>query len=138
MDVYFEAAGHARENRLAGQVSLFEDSSETGEESLPIEEQDPWSAAVRLEYERELLGFYFSGHPLDDFAVEWKERTTFNLARLENIPSGEQGQVVGLLRSLRVVVTRKGDRMAIGSIEDYRGELELVAFPRRTRRIRRP
>jgi DNA polymerase III subunit alpha len=129
MDVYFEAAGHARENRLAGQVSLFEDASETGEESLPIEEQEPWSAAVRLEYERELLGFYFSGHPLDDFAVEWKERTTINLARLENIPSGEQGQVVGLLRSLRVVVTRKGDRMAIGSIEDYRGELELVAFP---------
>ena len=82
MDTYFEAASHTRENRLAGQTSLFEDSGETGEDSLPIEELEPWSAAVRLEYERELLGFYFSGHPLDDFQTEWKERTTVNLGRL--------------------------------------------------------
>lgn len=129
MDVYFEAAGHTRENRLAGQASLFEDSGETGEATLPIEEQEAWSAAVRLEYERELLGFYFSGHPLDDYSREWKERTTVNLARLDSAPTGEQVQVVGLLRSLRTVVTKKGERMAIGQLEDYRGELELVAFP---------
>jgi len=129
MDTYFEAASHTRENRLAGQTSLFEDSGETGEDSLPIEELEPWSAAVRLEYERELLGFYFSGHPLDDFQTEWKERTTVNLGRLEGAPIGEQVQAVGLLRALRVVITKKGDRMAIGQLEDYRGELELVAFP---------
>ncbi|MFO8044157.1 MAG: OB-fold nucleic acid binding domain-containing protein, partial [Alkalispirochaeta sp.] len=129
MDVYFEAASHTRENRLAGQTSLFEDSGETGEATLPIEEQDPWSAAIRLEYERELLGFYFSGHPLDDYAQEWKERTTVNLSRLDTAPTGEPVQVVGLLRALRMVVTKKGDRMAIGQLEDYRGELELVAFP---------
>ncbi|HKK47662.1 MAG TPA: OB-fold nucleic acid binding domain-containing protein, partial [Alkalispirochaeta sp.] len=129
MDVYFEAASHTRENRLAGQTSLFEDSGETGEATLPIEEQEPWSAAVRLEYERELLGFYFSGHPLDDYSQEWRERTTVNLARLEHAPTGEPVQVVGLLRALRTVITKKGDRMAIGHIEDYRGELELVAFP---------
>jgi DNA polymerase-3 subunit alpha len=129
MDVFFEAASHTRENRLAGQTSLFEDSGETGEARLPIEELPAWSAAQRLEYERELLGFYFSGHPLDDFQKEWKERTTVNLSRLETAPTGEAVQVVGLLRALRVVVTKKGDRMAIGQLEDYRGELELVAFP---------
>ena len=129
LDVFFEAASHTRDNRLAGQTSLFEQTGETGEASLPIVEQAPWSAAERLEHERELLGFYFSGHPLDDFRSEWSERTTVNLARLDTAPMGEQLQVVGLLRALRVVITKKGERMAIGQVEDYRGELELVAFP---------
>lgn len=129
MDVYFEAANHTRENRRAGQVSLFDDSGETGEESLPVEELPEWNAATRLEYERELLGFYFSGHPLDDYRTEWSERTTANLGRLESASKGESIQVVGLLRSLRTVVTRKGDRMAFGRIEDYRGDVEIVAFP---------
>ena len=129
MDVYFEAANHTRENRRAGQTSLFDDTGETGEARLPIDEVPEWNAATRLEYERELLGFYFSGHPLDDFRTEWKERTTVNLGRLETLSSGEVVQIVGLLRSLRTVVTKKGDRMAFGQIEDYRGEIELVAFP---------
>ncbi len=129
MDVYFEAASHTRENRRAGQTSLFEDTGETGEASLPVEEIPEWNAATRLEYERELLGFYFSGHPLDDYREEWKERTTINLGRLESAATGETVQVVGLLRTLRTVVTKKGDRMAFGYIEDYRGEVEMVAFP---------
>ena len=129
MDIYFEAASHTRENRLAGQVSLFDDTGVTGEASLPVEEVPEWNATTRLEYERELLGFYFSGHPLDDFKKEWKERTTVNLGRLENTPTGETVQVLGLLCSLRTVVTRKGDRMAFGVIEDYHGQVELVAFP---------
>lgn len=129
MDVYFEAASHTRENRQAGQTSLFDDTGETGEESLPIEEIPEWNAATRLEYERELLGFYFSGHPLDDYKTEWRERTTVNLGRLETASTGESVQIVGLLRGIRTVVTKKGDRMAFGQIEDYRGEIELVAFP---------
>jgi DNA polymerase III subunit alpha len=129
MDIYFEAANHTRENRRAGQTSLFDDTGETGEESLPVEEVPEWNAATRLEYERELLGFYFSGHPLDDFRDEWKERTTINLGRLDSATIGETVQVVGLLRTLRTVITKKGDRMAFGLVEDYRGEVEMVAFP---------
>ncbi len=129
MDIYFEAANHTRQNRLAGQTSLFEETGETGEESLLIEELPEWKAAERLEFERELLGFYFSGHPLDDYRTEWKERTTVNLARLDSASGGETVQIVGLLRDTRTVITKKGDRMAFGRLEDYRGEIELVAFP---------
>lgn len=129
LDTYFEAAAHTRENRQAGQTSLFADSGETGEDNLPIETLPEWNAGTRLEYERELLGFYFSGHPLDDYKTEWKERTTLNLSRLDTASTGETVQLVGLLRGIRTVVTKKGDRMAFGRIEDYRGEIELVAFP---------
>ncbi|MCG8480904.1 MAG: DNA polymerase III subunit alpha [Spirochaetales bacterium] len=129
METYFEAANHTRQNRLAGQTSLFEETGETGEESLVIEERSEWRAAERLEFERELLGFYFSGHPLDDYRTEWKERTTVNLARLDGASGGETVQIVGLLRDTRTVITKKGARMAFGRLEDYRGEIELVAFP---------
>jgi DNA polymerase III subunit alpha len=129
LDTFLEAASHTRDNRLAGQVSLFEESGETSEDRLPIEEQPPWSAAERLTYERELLGFYFSGHPLDDYRERWKETTGINLGRLDSAGRGESVQLVGLLRDLRTVVTRKGDRMAMGTLEDYNGEIGLVAFP---------
>ncbi|WP_026244976.1 DNA polymerase III subunit alpha [Alkalispirochaeta alkalica] len=129
LDIFLEAASHTRENRLAGQVSLFDDTGETGEDRLLIEEQPPWSAAERLEYERELLGFYFSGHPLDDYRERWKETTGVHLGRLKSATLGENLQITGFLRELRVVVTRKGSRMAMGVLEDYNGEVEVVVFP---------
>ena len=128
IETYLEAASHTRESRLSGQGSLFGED-ETGEESLSIEQQPPWDTTTRLDYERELLGAYFSGHPLDDYREEWDERTTINLSHPEKVPSDETVQVVGLLRALRTVVTKKGERMAIGTLEDFRGEIELVAFP---------
>lgn len=129
MDTFLEAASHTRRNRLAGQTSLFEESGETGEASLQIEEHPPWNAADRLVYERELLGFYFSGHPLDDYRDRWRETTKINLGRLESATLGEKVQLMGLLRDLRTVVTRKGDRMAMGIIEDYNGQIDMVVFP---------
>jgi len=129
LDILIEAAANSRQNRLSGQVSLFGDSIDSGEASLPIEELPDWSAAIRLGYERDLLGFYFSGHPLDDFREEWRQRTTLNLSRLESLKPGDRYQLVGLLRSFRAVTTKKGEQMAVGVLEDYNGEIEIVAFP---------
>lgn len=129
IDIMIDAAGVSRENRLSGQASLFADASDSGEASLPIQEMPDWSAAIRLGYERELLGFYFSGHPLDDFREQWRERTTLNLSRLETLKPGDQYQLVGLLRSFRTISTKKGDQMAVGVLEDFNGEIEIVAFP---------
>ncbi len=129
LDVYLEAASHTRSNRQSGQGSLFEDTGETGEASLQIQEHPPWTAMHRLEFERELLGFYFSGHPLDDMRDRWRETTGVNLSRLATAPRGELVQLVGLLREVRAVVTKKGDRMAICLLEDYNGQVEVIAFP---------
>ncbi|TVR68041.1 MAG: DNA polymerase III subunit alpha [Spirochaetaceae bacterium] len=129
LDVFLEAASHTRRNRASGQASLFEESGETGAETLPLEEQPPWSGIERLSYEREYLGFYFSGHPLDDFRQRWRETTGVNLGRIESAAIGETVQVMGLLRDLRSVVTKKGDRMAMGVLEDYNGQIEVVVFP---------
>ncbi len=129
LDIMIDAAAKSRENRLAGQTSLFDETMDTGEASLPIVEVDDWTAAERLGYERELLGFYFSGHPLDDYRSTWRERTTINLDRPDSYTIGNKYQIVGLLRSLRVVQTKKGEQMAVGSLEDYNGEIEVVVFP---------
>ncbi len=129
MDVYLEAASHTRQNRLAGQTSLFDETGETGEDRLPIEEQPSSNAEERLRWERDYLGFYFSGHPLDDHRDRWRETTGINLGRLESATIGEKVQVMGLLRDLRTVVTRKGDRMAMGVLEDYNGQIDVVLFP---------
>lgn len=129
LDTYLEAASHTRTNRQTGQGSLFEDAGEADDAQLNIQEHPSWSAAERLEYERELLGFYFSGHPLDDYRERWRETQGINLSRLATAPRGETVQLVGLLREVRTVVTKKGDRMAIAVLEDYNGQIEVIAFP---------
>ena len=129
LDIYLEAASHTRDNRMTGQVSLFDDDDSSADDQLPIQQYEPATAAERLEAERELLGFYFSGHPLDDYRERWRETTGVNLGKLESAPRGEVVQLVGLLRELRTVITKKGDRMGIGLLEDYNGHIEMVAFP---------
>jgi len=127
LDTLLEAAGNERENRMAGQNSLFDDQEEIPQ--VPLEQHEEWNAAQRLAYERDLLGAYFSGHPLDDFRESWKASTDLNLAHPESAIKDQRYTVVGLIKSMRTVITKRSEKMAFGLIEDFRGELEIVAFP---------
>ncbi|MEE8441007.1 MAG: OB-fold nucleic acid binding domain-containing protein, partial [Spirochaetia bacterium] len=120
--------GHAtgrRESRLAGQVSLFEGTDEVAFTYEPVE---PWTDLERLTNERELLGFYFSGHPLDAHREQWANTVTLDLSRAASANTDRVHWVLGLLKGLRVIQTRKGSQMAFGTLEDFNGTIELVFF----------
>ena len=117
------------------------DSAQT--RTLP--EVPPWTEIDQLAFEKETLGLYWSGHPVDRFAGELKEfgaRSTGELAQMpvngsrsENggrggprpiEPDTSLGGIVGACRQLK---TRKGDRMAVFTLEDSQGGVEVIAFP---------
>jgi DNA polymerase-3 subunit alpha len=83
----------------------------------------------KLEREKALLGFYISGHPLDDYKEAWQKMATLDLSKRDTAPDGEY-TVIGILKQIKPFVTKAGKKMAFGQLADYRGELELVFFDR--------
>ncbi len=127
LDRLVDAASYQREGRASGQSSLFGDDETV--QNVPIEPRPEWDATERLAYERDLLGFYFSGHPLDDYREYIRAAATINLARPESAIAGQRYTVVGLVKAIRTVITKRGDRMAFATLEDLSGEIDVVLFP---------
>lgn len=88
---------------------------------------DPWTDAILLQGEKETLGFYLTGHPLDQYAKELKNFTTCRIAELH--PSEHSNaRMAGIITNLRTRQTKRGDRIAIFSLDDGTGQIEVVCF----------
>jgi len=87
----------------------------------------------KLTVEKQLIGFYFSGHPMDEYRELWEKAVKVNLGdltagRVNNLEPG--GQIlVGIIKTIRVVNSKSG-RMAYVSIADYNGEIDMIFFSR--------
>jgi DNA polymerase-3 subunit alpha len=128
--------------RAAGQSSLFgtaTGTAETLEPSMPVVE--PWPRARRLKEERELIGVYVSGHPLEEFLAEARAFTTSQLGRLEEFETDEGGRSAGpgpdgrpqfsfcgIITGVQRRTTKTGKPIAFATIEDFTGQGELVCF----------
>jgi DNA polymerase-3 subunit alpha len=122
-----EYAQSVNDDKKFGQGSLFGD---TGEKEYPDFEFETFPEAGRsekLKTEKELIGFYFSGHPMDEYRELWQRAVRADLGHPENFIPGVQ-ILVGLLKNIRPVTTSRGDRMAFATLEDYNGEIELAFF----------
>jgi DNA polymerase-3 subunit alpha len=128
VDKCIEHGGRHQRDRDKGQTQLFGATSEDGP-VLPVALSDApaWTEAQQLAYEKEALGFYMSGHPLERHAEELK---LFGARRLAELTSSEADiWVGGIVGGLRPLKTKKGDRMAVFMLEDIAGSLEVVVFP---------
>ena len=132
IDRAMEAGQKRQRDRDAGQSSLFGMLGGGGEkpsEPERIPDAPPWPEAERLAFEKESLGFFISGHPLERFRAEiaqWASATTGTLART---PAGGEATVGGIVTALRLIKTKKGDRMASFLLEDLEGSVETLVFP---------
>ena len=122
------AAALWRKERAELQMELF-DFGESANRIADLPEVVPFSAARTLEYERELMGLYLSGHPLDEFDGIAEECQLDRLVDLADAPDGHAATTAGMIVSLKPFVTRKGQTMAFLEIEDRIMTVELVAFP---------
>lgn len=116
-------------DQAAGQNSLFgggENNTTGFTPSLPA--VDPWPKGRILRNERKLMGFYVSGHPLDDFAAEVRAFATMNLGEPENIPHESNQSACGIITEVTRRTTRAGKPMAFVTIEDTTGSAECVLF----------
>ncbi|MEN9922348.1 MAG: hypothetical protein RL097_625 [Candidatus Parcubacteria bacterium] len=108
-----------------GQDSLFGGMAEVA--GLTLESAPPASVGQKLLWEKELLGVYVSGHPLEAVKDEVEKRP-----RIAQVKKGYQGTTVvttGLIESVKELLTKKGDRMAFIKLVDQDDSIETVAFP---------
>src|SRR5687768_10563934 len=128
VDKAIEHGGRHQRDREQGQHQLFGGPAEDGTPSIvPLGQAAAWGEAEQLAGEKEALGFYMSGHPLDRFAEELK---AFGARRVgELTESLADVWSAGIVAGLRPLKTKKGDRMAVFMLDDVAGNVEVVVFP---------
>lgn len=131
---FIDRADKRRKDENVGQVSLFafalEDAGEGPDlEAVQLDKSADWSRSARLAFEKEVLGFYLSGHPLDSIQTLLKPFITHTVSELESVPTKTPVAVAGLVSNLKEIITKKGTRMAFATLEDISAGLELVIFP---------
>jgi DNA polymerase-3 subunit alpha len=128
LDAALEQGAAAQRDRELGQGSLF--GAETGTAVAPRElpEAPPWTDAERLAGEKEVLGFYVTGHPLRAHEDELRRWTDVSAGTVEARVSREV-RAGGLVTAYRETRTRRGQTMAFATLEDLEGSFELVIFP---------
>ena len=113
------------------QLNMFDllPSKEGEENTLEFTDIDEWDDEEKLRKEKESLGFYITGHPLDGFADIMTQFATTTTEDLVNIKDKGVVRLAGLVNSMRIKRTRKGDKMATIRLEDKQGFTEVVVFP---------
>ncbi len=128
VDSALERAAAEQRDRATGQESLFGEAAGGGSMQEPkLMESAPMSERERLSAEKELLGFYVSGHPLDEFSGLLSQYTDCTGSNWEGLV-GREVMVGGLLTAMREIRTKKGARMAFATLEGLDGSFELVIF----------
>jgi len=114
----------------SAQHSLFGDSDEIHISDPPMPEVAPWSRVEQLKKEKEIAGFYLSGHPLDDFKIEIQNFCNIEIENLEDLKSlrGRDLKFAGIISSVSHRTTKTGKPMGSFVIEDYNGSYNMALF----------
>ncbi len=133
LDQAMEAGQRRQRDRLEGQASFFEVMGEAGSLSEQPAGQEPpipeGEGDQRLAYEKEVLGFYLSGHPLARFREEAERLKAASIADLAQRPVAARLTLLGQITALKEIPTKSGERMAFATLEDMTGSVELTVFP---------
>ena len=141
LDLILDWAQSRSRDRASGQGNLFDILGSTSApvnafESAPKANPVPdFAQQERLRLEKEIIGFYISDHPLKPLQAAARMLAPINLSDLQDYAEGSSVSAIVMLTSLKPVTTKKGDRMAILTLEDLTGNTESVVFPKSYERI---
>ncbi|HEY7290590.1 MAG TPA: DNA polymerase III subunit alpha [Vicinamibacterales bacterium] len=150
IDPACEAGARLQRDRDQGQAQLFggfeggDGNAGSHGASATLPEAAAWTESEQLSFEKETLGLYWSGHPIDRYAPALRDfgaKSVTELADLQTTPRdngwGAGGpkpiepemSIGGIIAACRQLKTKKGDRMAVFTLEDSQGSVEIIAFP---------
>ena len=134
LDQAMESGQRSQRDRDEGQASLFE--SLAGPKPSPIAspgdvgtQMPEWPREELLAAEKDVLGFYLSGHPLDEYRDLAQRLKTVSAAELATRPAASQVRLLGLVSGLTENATKSGNRMAFATLELVDGSVPLTVFP---------
>jgi DNA polymerase-3 subunit alpha len=132
IDSALARASRAQRNKSRGQSDLFGEGGsntaiDSADESLP--ETSAWSHSELLAAEKNALGFYISGHPLENFLDVLGELRSTKISDLSGVASGTKIFVGGIVTNVQVRTTKTGNRFALMRLEDQTGGVKCVCWP---------
>ena len=134
LDKLLEISARRQKEQSKGQLSFFDQAAagdgfqkSAANNFTQIKE---WPEPQVLAFEKEMLGFYVSGHPLARYAQQLKRFASTSIAKLPQHADGEEIKIVGMISKIKNTLTRaKQEKMAILKLEDLEGVVELLVFP---------
>lgn len=128
----------ARQNRMLQKDaanSLFGDAEEMTNVKFQIENSEEFTPRQILEMEKETLGFYVSGHPLDDYREEIGKISCSLSSDLETIADGSKAVFIGKIEEITTKISKKGNKFGIVNLMDLHGNLEIMVFENKLKEI---
>ena len=132
LDQAMDQAQAAQRDKESGQLSLFSMMApETLEKAntIALPDIEEWDEKTKLAAEKETVGFYITGHPLDDFRDEIKEVIDTEISDLDQRSDGSAVRIGGLIKTRKDLKSKKGDPMSFISLEDTTSSVEVIVFP---------
>lgn len=132
LEFLLEYSRDSQKNKTNGQKSLFDLGSKSNGKLAPLKLKESESAkkSEKLAWEKELLGLYISGHPLDsiNFKTRFWQKITCTNEISKNL-SGRNIHLCGTVSTIKKIITKSGRPMLFVSLEDRAGRIEVVTFP---------
>ena len=130
---------NSRKNDMAGQMSLFDFADEEDKQDYVITMPDigEYPVELKLAFEKEVLGIYVSGHPLENYMGLWKSHITNSVSDFlldeetgtAKVRDGERAVIGGMITAKKVKYTKNNKVMAFLDVEDMTGSMEVIVFP---------
>jgi DNA polymerase-3 subunit alpha len=137
LDEAMEYGTSVQKSRSNDQLGLFGDEEpEEPRIRFSYDNVTPFSQKEKLELERELLGLYVSGHPLQPYRRVIEAYATHAAAQLDECRESETVTVAGVITEVKPITTKRGEAMAFAQIEEGGVQVEVVLFPRVLERYR--
>lgn len=143
MSIYVQIMDHIqkdKKNNMAGQISLFDIVSEEEKEDFDVKlpEVGEYSKEMILSFEKEVLGIYVSGHPLEEYQDIWRKKITATTADfsldeetgLVRVEDASNATIGGIIAGKTIKYTKNDKVMAFLTVEDLVGTVEVVVFPK--------
>jgi len=134
-----ESIQNTRKNNIQGQISFFDSNTINSYVTSVAPDIKEFSKDIILYMEKEILGFYISGHPLEKYKDIIKQKTNMSTIQIKEIKEDNMSlpqiektkiNIIGMISKVKITTTKKNDMMAFLTIEDLFSHIDVIVFPK--------
>ncbi len=128
IELIVETAKKASDAKKNAMGSLFGDDDEITTVKLELTNSDEYTLKEILEFEKDTLGFYVSGHPMDEYREQMEDLSYTLSSEIESVKDGSYAIFIGKVEEIQKKTSKKGNQFGIVSLMDFHGNVEIMLF----------
>ncbi len=136
IEIIGDTVGKAMQLKKQTTSSLFGEDEEMMRVEIELEQLQEFQSKDLLEFEKASLGFYVSGHPLDEYKEQIEQINYTLSSQIDDLDNGSEALFVGKIESITEKISKKGNKFGIVNIMDFHGNIELMLFEDRLKELR--